>query len=232
MRRLDRGETFIVTRNGTPVGELTPMRRHRFVPTDAVAEMFRQAPAIDVQQVPSRSRRHRRTGCRTPWLTSGDHEACSTRRSSSTSNTSTTIGCRSSRRSARSPWPNSLPDPTPPRIPTSALAGKIDCNAPKPPSIHCRSIPKRLERTVASMPRSSAPAARPGGAGGRPTHRCHGVLAGAAALHAKPEPISERSARWSRSSRSEQATAIFCHCCCLISKHLFVFLVVSRSGVC
>ncbi|MEP7114915.1 MAG: type II toxin-antitoxin system prevent-host-death family antitoxin, partial [Ilumatobacteraceae bacterium] len=27
MRRLDHGETFIVTRNGTPVGELTPMRR-------------------------------------------------------------------------------------------------------------------------------------------------------------------------------------------------------------
>jgi predicted nucleic acid-binding protein len=34
MRRLDHGETFIVTRNGTPVGELTPMRRHRFVSTD------------------------------------------------------------------------------------------------------------------------------------------------------------------------------------------------------
>jgi len=31
MRRLDAGETFIVTRNGVPVGELTPLRRHRFV---------------------------------------------------------------------------------------------------------------------------------------------------------------------------------------------------------
>lgn len=47
MRRLDHGETFIVTRNGTPVGELTPMRRHRFVSTDAVVAMFRNAPAID-----------------------------------------------------------------------------------------------------------------------------------------------------------------------------------------
>ena len=47
MRRLDHGETFIVTRNGTPVGELTPMRRHRFVPTDSVVAMFRNAPAID-----------------------------------------------------------------------------------------------------------------------------------------------------------------------------------------
>ena len=47
MRRLDHGETFIVTRNGTPVGELTPMRRHRFVSTDTVVAMFRNAPAID-----------------------------------------------------------------------------------------------------------------------------------------------------------------------------------------
>jgi prevent-host-death family protein len=47
MRRLDHGETFIVTRNGSPVGELTPMRRHRFVPTDAVVAMFRNAPAVD-----------------------------------------------------------------------------------------------------------------------------------------------------------------------------------------
>ena len=47
MRRLDEGETFIVTRNGTPVGELSPMRRHRYVSTDAVVAMFANAPAID-----------------------------------------------------------------------------------------------------------------------------------------------------------------------------------------
>jgi prevent-host-death family protein len=47
MRRLDHGETFIITRNGTPVGELTPLRRHRFVATDAVIAMFRNAPGID-----------------------------------------------------------------------------------------------------------------------------------------------------------------------------------------
>ncbi len=50
MRRLDQGETFIVTRNGTPVGELTPMRRHRFVSTDTVLAMFRNAPAIDSEK--------------------------------------------------------------------------------------------------------------------------------------------------------------------------------------
>lgn len=50
MRRLDHGETFIVTRNGTPVGELIPMRRHRFVSTDAVVAMFRNAPPIDAER--------------------------------------------------------------------------------------------------------------------------------------------------------------------------------------
>lgn len=47
MRRLDRGETFIVTRNGAPVGELTPLRRHRFVAADTIKAMFEHAPAID-----------------------------------------------------------------------------------------------------------------------------------------------------------------------------------------
>jgi prevent-host-death family protein len=47
MRRLDEGESFIVTRNGVPVGELTPLRRHRFVKTAAVVALFRNAPAID-----------------------------------------------------------------------------------------------------------------------------------------------------------------------------------------
>ena len=50
MRRLDQGESFVVTRNGTPVGELTPMRRHRFVSTDAVSAMFRNAPAVDAKR--------------------------------------------------------------------------------------------------------------------------------------------------------------------------------------
>ncbi len=36
MRELDRGESFIVTRNGTPVGELRPTQRRRFVPKAVV----------------------------------------------------------------------------------------------------------------------------------------------------------------------------------------------------
>ncbi len=47
MRQVDRGETFIVTRNGVPVGELTPLRRHRFVAAEAAVELFRSAPPVD-----------------------------------------------------------------------------------------------------------------------------------------------------------------------------------------
>lgn len=47
MRRLDQGVSFIVTRNGVPVGELTPLRRHRFVSEAEVVAIFRNAPAID-----------------------------------------------------------------------------------------------------------------------------------------------------------------------------------------
>ena len=51
MRRLDHGETFIVTRNGAPVGELTPLRRHRFVAADTVKAMFRNAPTVNAKRL-------------------------------------------------------------------------------------------------------------------------------------------------------------------------------------
>ena len=47
LRRLDQGESFVVTRNGVPVGELIPLRRRQFVPAAAVVAIFRNAPAID-----------------------------------------------------------------------------------------------------------------------------------------------------------------------------------------
>ena len=47
MRRLDEGETFVVTRNGVPVGELLPLRRHRFVAAETAVAMFRAAPSVD-----------------------------------------------------------------------------------------------------------------------------------------------------------------------------------------
>src|SRR5947208_1746861 len=44
MRALDRGESFLVTRNGVAVGELVPARRRRFVAAStAVARAGRKA---------------------------------------------------------------------------------------------------------------------------------------------------------------------------------------------
>jgi prevent-host-death family protein len=51
MRALERGEEFVVTRNGAPVGELTPIRRRRFVSADAVVAMFVGAPLIDADRL-------------------------------------------------------------------------------------------------------------------------------------------------------------------------------------
>ncbi len=48
MRALDDGSTFIVTRHGTPVGELRPLRRHRFVDARAAVSAFHGAPRVDL----------------------------------------------------------------------------------------------------------------------------------------------------------------------------------------
>jgi antitoxin (DNA-binding transcriptional repressor) of toxin-antitoxin stability system len=47
MRALDRGERFVVTRAGVPVGELVPLRRHRFISAHAAVAVFHDAPPID-----------------------------------------------------------------------------------------------------------------------------------------------------------------------------------------
>ncbi len=47
MRALDAGESFLVTRNGVAVGELTPVRRRRFVSIDSVLAAFSNAAPID-----------------------------------------------------------------------------------------------------------------------------------------------------------------------------------------
>ncbi len=51
MRALIEGETFIVTRNGEPIGELTPLRRHRFVRSEAAIELFRTAQPVDFDRL-------------------------------------------------------------------------------------------------------------------------------------------------------------------------------------
>ena len=50
MRALDQGESFVVTRNGVPVGELTPLRRRRFVPAQNAVNFFRGGPTVDLKQ--------------------------------------------------------------------------------------------------------------------------------------------------------------------------------------
>lgn len=47
MRGLDRGESYVVTRNGVPVGDLTPVGRGEFTSRAVLAGMFRGAPAVD-----------------------------------------------------------------------------------------------------------------------------------------------------------------------------------------
>lgn len=50
MRALDEGETFVVTRNGVPVGELAPLRLRPFVAAETAVAVFRAAPAVDYQR--------------------------------------------------------------------------------------------------------------------------------------------------------------------------------------
>ena len=47
LREVEAGRTLIVSRNGTPVGELRPIRRHRFVPRAAIADAAARAARID-----------------------------------------------------------------------------------------------------------------------------------------------------------------------------------------
>ena len=46
MRALDRGKSFIVNRNGVPVGELIPIRQRVFVPAETVLAAFAGAPRV------------------------------------------------------------------------------------------------------------------------------------------------------------------------------------------
>jgi prevent-host-death family protein len=47
LREVQGGQSFILTRNGTPVAELRPLPPRRFVPREVIAEAGRSAPRID-----------------------------------------------------------------------------------------------------------------------------------------------------------------------------------------
>jgi antitoxin (DNA-binding transcriptional repressor) of toxin-antitoxin stability system len=51
MRGLDEGKSYIVTRNGVPVGELAPLRRHRFVSAESAVAVFKGAPSVDLRRL-------------------------------------------------------------------------------------------------------------------------------------------------------------------------------------
>ncbi|MGH2724893.1 MAG: type II toxin-antitoxin system Phd/YefM family antitoxin [Actinomycetota bacterium] len=51
MRALDRGDSFVVTRNGVPVGELTPLRQRVFVPAEQAVAAFAAAPRVDFERL-------------------------------------------------------------------------------------------------------------------------------------------------------------------------------------
>ncbi len=50
MRALDRGESFVVTRNGVPVGELSPLQQRQFVAAEAAVALFASAPIVDLER--------------------------------------------------------------------------------------------------------------------------------------------------------------------------------------
>ncbi len=51
MRELIEGKTFTVTRNGEPVGVLSPLRRRRFVRAEVAVELFSAAASMDYGQL-------------------------------------------------------------------------------------------------------------------------------------------------------------------------------------
>jgi antitoxin (DNA-binding transcriptional repressor) of toxin-antitoxin stability system len=50
MRAVERGELFTITRNGTPIGRLIPLRRRTFVPRQKVMAAFATAPVLDAER--------------------------------------------------------------------------------------------------------------------------------------------------------------------------------------
>ncbi|MEJ3751018.1 type II toxin-antitoxin system prevent-host-death family antitoxin [Actinomycetes bacterium KLBMP 9797] len=50
MRSVEHGESFTITRNGTPIARLIPLRRRMFVPRSEVVAAFASAPVLDADR--------------------------------------------------------------------------------------------------------------------------------------------------------------------------------------
>ncbi|WJK40718.1 type II toxin-antitoxin system prevent-host-death family antitoxin [Solwaraspora sp. WMMA2056] len=51
MRGVERGESYVITRNGTPIARLIPLRRRTFVPRAEAIAAFATAPVLDVERL-------------------------------------------------------------------------------------------------------------------------------------------------------------------------------------
>lgn len=51
MRGLERGQRYLVTSNGVPVGELAPRHRRHFTPRTLVVEAFAGEPPVDLSRL-------------------------------------------------------------------------------------------------------------------------------------------------------------------------------------
>ncbi|MDY7086005.1 MAG: type II toxin-antitoxin system prevent-host-death family antitoxin [Actinomycetota bacterium] len=47
MRGVERGESYTITRNGTPIGRLIPLRRRTYVPREQVMAAFATSAIVD-----------------------------------------------------------------------------------------------------------------------------------------------------------------------------------------
>ena len=50
LRAVEAGATFVVTRNGTPIAELHPLRRRTFIPTNELMTLFAGSAPIDADR--------------------------------------------------------------------------------------------------------------------------------------------------------------------------------------
>jgi prevent-host-death family protein len=50
MRGVERGESYTITRNGTPIARLIPLRRRTIVPRAEVMAAFASAPVVDADR--------------------------------------------------------------------------------------------------------------------------------------------------------------------------------------
>jgi prevent-host-death family protein len=50
LRAVEGGESFILTRNGTPIAEVRPIRRRTFVPVAELKAAFGHLPKIDYEE--------------------------------------------------------------------------------------------------------------------------------------------------------------------------------------